>query len=111
MPRRKRSGPEDDIILRRARHVMARAACEFGTSHARYPSNAGAPGETRRPLRPEQRRRIVGLIADLDLVIKAMRSRRDQLGREAGTVFQRRQVVSAYHRASLLLRPDKHARG
>jgi hypothetical protein len=99
---------EDDVVLRRARHVMARAKREVGSSLGRYPSQAA--DDTRGQMSPEQRRRIVSLIADLDLVIKAMRSRRDQLGSQAGMVFQRRQVVSAYHRASLILRPDKHAR-
>ncbi len=107
MARRKRHQSDNDVLLRRARRLVALARHETGASAPRISAQPGVSAAVR-SLPPGRRRRIVGLIAELDLAIKAMRLHRDELGRKAGLVFRNRNVVSAYHRTSLLLRADKH---
>jgi hypothetical protein len=104
MAAHKRFRPEKDPILQRARRVIARARREIEKMTARDPSRRGESGSA---TTHERRRLIIGLIADLDLAIKAMRARRDEIGEQAGIVFHRRQVISAYHRVSLLKLPLK----
>jgi hypothetical protein len=110
MTGRKSRRPENDTLLRRARRLIAQAAREFGAPSSGVLAKPRGPSVPIRSLPAERRRRIVGLVAELDLAIKAMRQRRDELGRKAGLAFRNRNAVSAYHRSSLLLRPDKHAR-
>lgn len=99
----------EDSVLRRARRLVAAAAREVGVP---LPFRSLSPNVNRSisPLTAQQRSRIIGLIAELKLSIKAMRVRRDELGEKAGFVFRHRSVTSAYHRTSRLLWSDKHRR-
>jgi hypothetical protein len=106
MARRRLSATPDDPILRQARRIVARAAHEIGAPTC----HDGGPEP--RPAGPSQaitdrRRKIIGLIADLKLSIRAMRDRRDQLRQEVGTVVRTSHAVSAYHRTSLLVKPAR----
>jgi len=103
MARGRRPRSADEHVLRSARRILARIAHEIVEPARRQQ----AAGGLSKPLTAGQRRRIVGFIADLKLSIMAMKDRRDQLGREAGMVLQRRDAVTAYHRTSLLAKPGR----
>lgn len=110
MARRKVREPKNDTALRRARRLVRLAAQEFGPPSPRGATLPGTPPRGAVALSSERRRRIIGLIAELGLVIKAMRQHRDELGQKISLVFRNRRVVSAYHRTSLLLNSDRRGR-
>jgi hypothetical protein len=99
-----------DSDLRRTRRLVTRAAREFGAPLRSSPVHPAPRPATRRPLTFEARRQVIAVIAELDLLIKALRRRREEIGHQAGLVFRNRQVASAYGRVSQVLRQDKRAR-
>ena len=107
--KRRRAPRKDDADLRRARRLVARAVLEFGAPSRNLPRSPGVAAIGRRPLTREAKRRVVSLIAEFDLVIKALRRRQEEIGREAGFVFRSRQVASAYGRVGTILRRDRRA--
>lgn len=110
MIRRRKILRKDDRDLRRARRLIVRAQREFDVSIGEQTPRQEHPTAARRQLSPNAKRRLLGLIAELDLVIKALRRQREDIGQEAGIVFRNRQVASAYGRVGQILRQDRHAR-
>lgn len=110
MIERRRASRRNDLDLRRARRLVARAALEFGAPARNSQTQPGNAAFVRRSLTREAKRRVISLIAELDLVISSLRRRREEIGNEAGLVFRSRQVASAYGRVSTILRRDRGAR-
>jgi hypothetical protein len=107
MAHRKSSRLEDDPVLRRARRILVSAEREAGAVDSLNSPKSAGRRALATPLTADRRRRIIGLIADLQLSLDALIKGRDHLAQEVGMALQRKQAVSAYHRTNLLLRKGR----